>query len=344
MHPETEGPRLLPQMVLCQAGTAAYNGAKRGGCEHLSWAGPTPQTLGGYRMLRFRKPATPSRIFTHGLATTIAAAVVVVVVMLTLLWWAPSQEEDAAHPAVREMLHPQRDHSEDTPEDATTSDWVRPAYPGEQPQSIRQRFRMVHVDLAGRDITNQEVLGAMGRTARHRFVPEELQHTAYSDQPLPIGHEQTISQPYIVALMTQLAEPKPADRALDVGTGSGYQAAVLAELCKEVYGIEIVEPLAEMAAERLDELGYKNVTVRHGDGFRGWPENAPFDVIIVAAAPNEIPEPLIEQLAPGGRLVIPIGAGIQQLVRLRKEPDGTVHRESIIPVRFVPMTGEALQH
>ncbi|NUQ64813.1 MAG: protein-L-isoaspartate(D-aspartate) O-methyltransferase [Pirellulales bacterium] len=200
---------------------------------------------------------------------------------------------------------------------------------------------MVDEQLRGRDITDAKVLEVMGRVPRHRFVAESQQDSAYEDYPLPIGHGQTISQPYIVALMTQLAVPKPESRALDIGTGSGYQAAVLAELCKEVYSIEIVEPLAVEARGRLERLGYKNVTVRTGDGYRGWPEKAPFDVVLVAAAPEQVPEPLIEQLAPGGRLVIPVGGFFQELLVIEKKEDGSIERKSVAPVRFVPMTGEA---
>jgi protein-L-isoaspartate(D-aspartate) O-methyltransferase len=144
--------------------------------------------------------------------------------------------------------------------------------------------------------------------------------------------------------MTELARPRADSRALDVGTGSGYQAALLAELCREVYSIEIVKPLADEAAERLKRLGYKNVTVRHGDGYRGWPEHAPFDIIIVAAAPNHVPDPLVEQLAAGGRLVIPVGTAYQELLVIEKLPGGRTRRTSVAPVLFVPMTGEALEH
>lgn len=207
----------------------------------------------------------------------------------------------------------------------------------------QQRAEMVAEQLAGRDITHQAVLAAMGRVPRHEFVAAELLPLAYIDSPLPIGHGQTISQPYIVALMTQLADPQPAAKALDIGTGSGYQAAVLAELVKDVYSIEIVKPLADEARQRLRSLGYRNIHVRHGDGYRGWPEQAPFDVIIVAAAPSEIPQPLVEQLAPGGKLVIPVGDFWQQLVVVEKGKDGTVARRSVAPVAFVPMTGEAQQ-
>ncbi len=204
------------------------------------------------------------------------------------------------------------------------------------------RRKMVQRQLQGRDITNPQVLAAMLRVPRHHYVLKEHLARAYSDRALPIEHEQTISQPYIVALMTQLAEPKPTSKALDVGTGSGYQAAVLAELCARVFSIEIVEPLANEARERLAH--YEHVTVRHGDGYLGWIEEAPFDLIIVAAAPDHVPAPLIEQLAPGGKLVIPVGKVAQQLLVVERRQDGTIHRRSVIPVAFVPMTGEHTQN
>ncbi len=212
------------------------------------------------------------------------------------------------------------------------------------PQEARYaslRSRMVEQQLCSRDITDSLVLAAMARVPRHRFVPEVHRAMSYSDTPLPIGHNQTISQPYIVALMTQLALPRPGARALDIGTGSGYQAAVLAELVGQVYGIEIICPLAEQAKARLERLGYTNVEVRCGDGYRGWPQQAPFDIIILAAAPDHIPEPLVEQLAPGGRLVLPVGRFFQDLLVVEKEEDGTTRQWRAIPVRFVPMTGEA---
>jgi protein-L-isoaspartate(D-aspartate) O-methyltransferase len=205
-----------------------------------------------------------------------------------------------------------------------------------------QRSAMVRGQLAGRDIKDKLVLDAMARVPRHRFVLPGDEVQAYGDHPLPIGQGQTISQPYIVALMTQLAGVKPSDRVLDIGTGSGYQAAVLAEMGAEVASIEIVPELAEQAAKRLKELKYDNVTVRAGDGYRGWPERAPFKAIILAAAAPKIPEPLIEQLAPGGKLVVPVGpeGGLQQLLVITKNADGTTKRETIAPVAFVPMTGE----
>ncbi|MDC0674341.1 protein-L-isoaspartate(D-aspartate) O-methyltransferase [Nannocystis radixulma] len=207
-------------------------------------------------------------------------------------------------------------------------------------EPTQARSRMVEQQLAGRDITDEHVLSAMRRVPRERFVPPEDQRFAYGDHPLPIGHGATISQPYIVALMTQLARVQPGDRVLDVGTGSGYQAAVLAEMGAEVYSIEVVTELAEQAASLLEELDYDNVHVRAGDGYRGWPEAAPFAAIIVAAAAPTIPRPLTEQLAVGGRLVIPVGEFVQDLQVLEKRPSGDLHLETVLPVRFVPMVGE----
>ncbi len=206
-----------------------------------------------------------------------------------------------------------------------------------------QRQQMVDRQLAGRDIRDPRVLAAMRGVPRHAFVPEMFRDISYADRPLPIGHDQTISQPYIVALMTQLARPQPAARALDIGTGSGYQAAILAQLVKKVYSIEILCPLADSARQRLKSLGYTNVEVICGDGYRGLPDKAPFDLIIVAAAPDHVPPPLVQQLAVGGRLVIPVGRFFQDLLVIEKRADGTLHRENVAPVAFVPMTGEAEQ-
>lgn len=199
---------------------------------------------------------------------------------------------------------------------------------------------MVEAQLKARDIVDARVLEAMGRVPRHRFVDGRDAAHAYEDRPLPIGRGQTISQPYIVALMTQLAGVEPGERVLDVGTGSGYQAAVLAEMGARVWSIEIVPELAEEAAGRLRDLGYAAVEVRAGDGYRGWPEHAPFAAIVVAAAAPRVPEPLVEQLAPGGKLVLPVGEGVQELLVITKQPDGTTTRQTIAPVMFVPMTGE----
>jgi protein-L-isoaspartate(D-aspartate) O-methyltransferase len=194
----------------------------------------------------------------------------------------------------------------------------------------------------GRPRFSDAVMAAIGKVQRHRFVPARVQGSAYENRPLPIGEGQTISQPYIVALMTDLLDAKPGDTVLEIGTGSGYQAAVLAELAAKVYTIEIVAPLGKRAAQLLGELGYRNVSVRIGDGYKGWPEAAPFDSIVVTAAAAEPPKPLLEQLKPGGRMVIPIGAsaGVQELVLLEKLPDGGVTARRTLPVRFVPFTRE----
>jgi protein-L-isoaspartate(D-aspartate) O-methyltransferase len=193
----------------------------------------------------------------------------------------------------------------------------------------------------GRHITNALVLTAMGKVPRHEFVPERLRYQAYQDCPLPIGHDQTISQPYVVAFMTEQLEPKPTDHVLEIGTGSGYQAAVLAELVAKVYTVEIIEDLARRAEADLKRLGYTNVSVRAGDGYKGWPEAAPFDAIIVTCAPEKVPPPLIEQLKDGGRMIIPVGpAWDQDLVLLHKRA-GRLEQHAVLPVRFVPMTGQS---
>lgn len=216
---------------------------------------------------------------------------------------------------------------------------------GEADAYAGPRRRMVETQLRapGRDIRDARVLEVMGKVPRHELVPESLRREAYADHPLPIGHGQTISQPYIVAFMTEALAPRPGDRVLEIGTGSGYQAAVLAELVAEVYTIEIVEPLARRAEADLARLGYRNIRVRAGDGYRGWPEAAPFDAIIVTCAPGHVPQPLVEQLKEGGRMIIPVGAfGDQQLYVLEKR-GGEVHRREVLAVRFVPMTGEVRQ-
>jgi len=191
-------------------------------------------------------------------------------------------------------------------------------------------------------LVDASVLRAMAAVPRHAFVPRRQQSEAYDDTPLPIGYGQTISQPYIVAEMTRQLRLKPGDKVLEVGTGSGYQAAVLTEFTPNVFTIEIIEPLATAAMERLRRLGYTTVRVRHGDGYNGWPEEAPFDGIIVTCAVGQIPPPLVEQLAPGGRMVIPVGPpyAVQSLMLVEKDADGTVRSRSLMPVRFVPLVRE----
>jgi protein-L-isoaspartate(D-aspartate) O-methyltransferase len=206
-----------------------------------------------------------------------------------------------------------------------------------EPRS-EERDRMVAEQIAARDVRDPRVLAAMRKVPRHEFVPERWRAHAYDDRPLPIGEDQTISQPYIVALMSELADVQPKDRVLEVGTGSGYQAAVLAELGADVYTIEIVEPLARRAAAAFERLGLRAVHTRHGDGYRGWPEAAPFDAIVVTAAPPEVPRALLAQLKPGGRLVIPVGGAEQELQVHERTADGFRVR-TVTPVRFVPMTG-----
>lgn len=216
----------------------------------------------------------------------------------------------------------------------------------DEDQFTALRESMVRSQIEIRGIRDARVLQAMLAVPRHRFVPREAWDMAYADTPLPIGDDQTISQPYIVALMSELLEIEPGDRVLEIGTGSGYQAAVLAAMGAKVFTIEIVEKLGRRAEKVLDSLKYDEVTVRIGDGYLGWPEEAPFDAVIVTAAPDHVPQPLLEQLAPGGHLVIPVGRGIQKLeVYSRRLEDGYLgpsydHRE-VIAVRFVPMTGKA---
>ena len=194
----------------------------------------------------------------------------------------------------------------------------------------------------GQKTLDPRVLSAMNTVPRHEFVPEKLRSLAYANRPLPIGHGQTISQPYIVAIMTELIRVDSHSRVLEIGTGSGYQAAILAELVNEVYSIEIIKPLAEQATERLDRLGYHNVKTLHGDGYYGWDEYAPFDAIIVTAAASHVPPPLIKQLKVGGRMIIPVGSRFmaQELLLVIKEEDEKITTRQVLPVRFVPLTGK----
>lgn len=209
----------------------------------------------------------------------------------------------------------------------------------------RERDTLVDRFLLGRDIEDRRVVEAVRRVPRHRFVPLSLAHRAYEDTALPIGYGQTISQPYVVAFMTQALELTGGDKVLEIGTGSGYQAAVLGELVEQVYSIEIVPELSDRTRERLATLGYGRVRLRTADGYYGWSEEAPFDRMIVTAAVDHVPLPLLRQLAPGGIMILPLGPplGVQTLLRIRKDADGGLRRESLLTVRFVPMTGRALK-
>jgi protein-L-isoaspartate(D-aspartate) O-methyltransferase len=206
-----------------------------------------------------------------------------------------------------------------------------------------ERQKMVEEQLKSRGIRDERVLAAMAKVPREEFVPENLRGQSYSDNALPIGHDQTISQPFIVAFMTEQLRPKPTDRVLEVGTGSGYQTAVLAELVKDVYTIEILEPLGKDASARLARLGYNNAHVKVGDGYQGWPDVAPFDAIMVSCAPDKVPQPLTQQLKENGRMIIPVGAGLDQQLYLLEKKNGQLAQTAILPVRFVSMTGQAVE-
>jgi protein-L-isoaspartate(D-aspartate) O-methyltransferase len=204
-----------------------------------------------------------------------------------------------------------------------------------------QRQRMVEQQLKPRGIKEERVLAAMAKVPREEFVPADARPSAYEDGPLPIGYDQTISQPYVVAFMTEQLRPKRSDRVLEIGSGSGYQAAILGELVAEVYTIEIVEPLAKSAEATLQRLGYNNVHIKVGDGYKGWPEEAPFDAIIVTCAPEKVPQPLVDQLKDGGRMVIPVGERFAQQLYLLEKKNGQLKESITLPVRFVPMLREA---
>lgn len=248
----------------------------------------------------------------------------------------------AAWPTAVGQPDPSGQDTRPSPEQVETAPAAVVALPGNAPDIMQERQAardtMVEQQVAARGIHDVRLLAALRAVPRHLFVPEQGRARAYDDRPLPIGHGQTISQPYIVALMTELAQVEPGDRVLEIGTGSGYQAAVLAELGCTVFTIEIVEPLAAQAAATLTALGYGTVTVRAGDGYVGWPEEAPFDAILVTAAPPRIPAPLLEQLAEDSRLVVPIGGDLQHLTVVTRTRDG-LERRVVLPVRFVPMTG-----
>ena len=226
---------------------------------------------------------------------------------------------------------------------ATAGNGGEPALPQSKDSAwAAERQAMVQQQLASREIRDPRVLAAMGRVPRHLFIPEKQRAWAYQDHPVPIGFGQTISQPYIVAYMTELLQLKKSDRVLEIGTGSGYQAAILGELAGEVDSIEIVPELSARAKKLLDQLGYRNIHVRVGDGYQGWPAKAPFAAIMVTAAPPKIPQPLLDQLAVGGRMIVPVGNLRQELVLIHRTENG-YQRKNVLPVRFVPMTGEAQQ-
>jgi len=218
---------------------------------------------------------------------------------------------------------------------------------GDQTMDLRHEYSrqverdgMVDTQIVAGGITDPKVVAAMRRVPRHQFIPDDKAEDAYGDFPLPIGHAQTISQPYIVGFMTEALKLQPGEKVLEIGTGSGYQAAILAELGVQVFSIEIVEPLARYAKDNLLRLGYDHVMVRAGDGYQGWPEERPFDAIIITAAPDHVPSPLLEQLAVGGRLILPVGDYSQNLVLIRRTEEG-YQKTKLLPVRFVPMTGQA---
>jgi protein-L-isoaspartate(D-aspartate) O-methyltransferase len=236
--------------------------------------------------------------------------------------------------------HQQAPSAEEAPE-AQGAKQAREAHAQVQQRS-EERAAMVRGQIEARGIEDPAVLAAMHAVPRHLFVPESERLYAYEDRPLPIAADQTISQPYIVALMSELARVKKGDRVLEVGTGSGYQAAVLDAMGAQVFSIEIIEELAAGARAALEASGHGSVVVRHGDGYAGWPEHAPFAAILITAAPPSVPEPLKQQLAIGGRLVVPVGRGVQDLIVLTRTREG-FERESVAPVRFVPMTGKAQQ-
>jgi protein-L-isoaspartate(D-aspartate) O-methyltransferase len=203
-----------------------------------------------------------------------------------------------------------------------------------------QRERMVKEQIVMRGLVTERVLSALRKVPREEFVPADYRWESYRDKALPIGYDQTISQPFIVAFMTEELQPQPKDRVLEIGTGSGYQAAILAELVAEVYSIEIIAPLAKNAETTLRRLGYKNVHVKTGDGYKGWPEHAPFDSIIVTCAPERVPQPLLDQLKEGGRMIIPVGVKFAQELYLFEKKNGRLQQSAVLPVRFVPMVRE----
>ncbi len=248
------------------------------------------------------------------------------------------KEADANQAPAEPNQQPEQEPKDPNDKKPLRPDHKHPAFK----ERVKERARMVTRQIQARDVNDPNVLKAMRIVPRHAFVRPTEQRFAYIDNPLPIDYDQTISQPYIVAFMTDALKLKPNSKVLEIGTGSGYQAAVCAEIAQQVYTIEIVEGLAKSAKERLKKLGYPNVFVRAGDGYFGWPNKAPFDAIIGTAAAGRVPPPLIEQLKPGGRMILPCGSpyGFQFLVLITKDKKGNLHKSNVMPVRFVPMTGE----
>jgi protein-L-isoaspartate(D-aspartate) O-methyltransferase len=264
------------------------------------------------------------------------AAMIVLISCASVAVWSVGQgESDAETPAVPSAEETTEQTQPTAPDLSESADYPR----------ATERNRLVDRTIYRRGITDSEVLRSMRTVPRHEFVPPEYERAAYADSALPIGHGQTISQPYIVAFMTDILNVDSRSRVLEIGTGSGYQAAVLSLIVRSVDTIEIIEPLAHSAAERLARLGYGNVTVHTGDGYFGWEAEAPYDAIIVTAAAGHIPAPLLEQLVPGGRMIIPVGPihTVQQLILVQKAHDGTITTRQMLPVRFVPMTGRVQQ-
>ncbi len=263
----------------------------------------------------------------------------VLVLLLTLWFVRHTSREPALLSVTQNSNAPEQEGiSEPNEVESVRPDHSHPAFD----ERTAERRRMVDVQIRQRGIEDANTLKAMQAVPRHAFVPAEHQRYAYEDHPLPIEEGQTISQPYIVAFMTEVLRLDPNCIVLEIGTGSGYQAAVAGEIARRVYTIEIVEPLAVTAAKRLKELGYSNVFVKAGDGYYGWPEKGPFDAIIGTAAADRIPPPLVEQLRPGGRMILPVRGevGFQYLILITKDAEGRLDRRNVMPVRFVPMTGE----
>ncbi len=273
-----------------------------------------------------------SRLYLALLTAIVVFAAVIIVALLCLE--GPGERE--VRPGDQTEVGPTTTPSL-TPEKPTPTTRVE----RESDDRLEERMEMVERQIRRRGVTDQDVLDAMERVPRHEFVPTQHRSQAYADHPLPIGYGQTISQPYIVALMTELLDLQSTDRVLEIGTGSGYQAAILGEIVAEVYTVEIIEPLATEAKGRLERLGYKNVYSRHADGYYGWEEHAPYDAIIVTCAPDHIPQPLVQQLADGGRLVIPVGppGGYQTLWEITREGE-EIKKRNVTGVAFVPLTGE----